>query len=124
MPATTWVARILVAGIGDPGPTRRPDNAPRKSGSHASRDSRFQVRFRRLVACVFVRFRAAHYQLAAKEFLVMQLGDRSLRFVHGLHLDESETLRALIMLVAHHFRVLHVANTVEEVKQVALRRIE
>jgi len=22
------------AGIGNPGPTRRPDNAPRKSGSH------------------------------------------------------------------------------------------
>jgi hypothetical protein len=73
---------------------------------------------------MFARFRAAHDQLAAKEFLVMQLVHRSLRFVHGLHLDESETLRALIMLIAHHFGVLHVANTVEEIKQVALRRIE
>src|SRR5205814_10211648 len=122
MPATTWVARILVAGIVDTGPTRRSDNAPRKSGSHASRDSRFQVRFRRLVACVFVRFRAAHYQLAAKEFLVMQLGHRSLRFVHGLHLDESETIRSLIMRVSHHFGAFHVPNTVEEVNQVDLRR--
>ena len=73
---------------------------------------------------MFGRFCAADDQLAAKEFLVMQLGHRSLCFVHGLHLDESETLRALIMLVAHHFGVLHVANAVEEIKEIALRRIE
>lgn len=97
---------------------------PKEERESRSRDSRFQVRMLRLVACVFVRFRAADYQLAAKEFLVMQLCYRSFRFVHGLHLDESETLRALIMLVAHHFGVLHVANTVEEIKQVALRRIK
>jgi len=54
----------------------------------------------------------------------MKLAHRPLRFVHGLHLHESETLRALIMFIAHHFGVLHVADAVEEIKQIAFRGIE
>ena len=73
---------------------------------------------------MFARFRSAHDQLAAEEFLVMQLGHRSLRFVHGLHLHKSEALGALIMFIAHDFRILHVADTVEEIKEIALRGIE
>ncbi len=54
----------------------------------------------------------------------MKLAHRPLRFVHGLHLYESEALRALIMLVAHHFGILHMADAVEEIKEIALRGVE
>jgi len=87
------------------------------------RVSRFNPN-RQLGPRMFARFRSAHDQLAAEEFLVMQLGHRSLRFVHGLHLHKSEALGALIMFIAHDFRILHVADTVEEIKEIALRGIE
>ena len=87
------------------------------------RVSRFNPN-RQLGPRMFARFRSAHDQLAAEEFLVMQLGHRSLRFVHGLHLHKSEALGALIMFIAHDFRILHVADPVEEIKEIALRGIE
>ena len=87
------------------------------------RVSRFNLN-RQLGPRMFARFRSAHDQLAAEEFLVMQLGHRSLRFVHGLHLHKSEALGALIMFIAHDFRILHVADPVEEIKEIALRGIE
>ena len=70
------------------------------------------------------RFRSAHDQLAAEELLVVKLGYGPLRFFHGLHLHECETLRALVVFVAHNLGVLDVADAVEQLKQVALRRIE
>ena len=70
------------------------------------------------------RFRPAHHQLAAEELLVVKFGHGPLRFFHGLHLHECETFRALVVFVAHNLGVLDVADAVEQVEQVALRRIE
>ena len=70
------------------------------------------------------RFRPADDQPAAEELLVVKLGHGSLRFFHGLHLHECEPFRALVVFVAHHLRVLDVADAVEQLEQVALRRIE
>ena len=78
-----------------------------------------------LISCVvFARFRPAHDQLAAKEFLVVQFAHCALRFFHRQHLDESETFRALIVLVGHDLRVLHLAYAVEQLEQIALGRVE
>ena len=87
------------------------------------RVSRFNPN-RQLSPRMFARFRAADDQLAAEEFLVMQLGHRSLRFVHSLHLHKCEALGALIMFIAHDFRILHVADTVEKVKEVIAEYLE
>lgn len=70
------------------------------------------------------RFRAAHYELSAEELLIVELAHCPLRFFDGLHLHEGEPLRALIMFVAHDLGVLDMADAVEEVKQIALRRVE
>ena len=71
-----------------------------------------------------VGLRAADNQLAAQEFLVVQLRDSPFRFLDRLHLDERKTFRTFVMLVGHHFRVLHLTNSVEKLEQVALRRVE
>ena len=73
---------------------------------------------------MFARFRAAYDQLAAEEFLVVQLVHGALRFVDRLHLHESETFRALVVSIAHHFGVLHVPDAVEELEKIALGRVE
>jgi len=73
---------------------------------------------------MFARFRAAHHKLASEEFLVVQLRYRAFRFFDREHLHEGETFRALVVPVADHFRVLHLANAVEELEQIALSRIE
>ena len=70
------------------------------------------------------RFRAADHQLAPEEFLVVQFLHCALRFFDRLHLDERETFRALIVAIAHHFGVLHMADAVEEVEEIALGRVE
>jgi len=54
----------------------------------------------------------------------MQFLHCALRFLDRLHLDEGETLRALIVAIAHHFRVLDVADAIEELEQVALGGVE
>src|SRR5262249_30598165 len=79
---------------------------------------------RQLAPRMVGRFRPAHDQLAAKELLVMKLAHCPLRFFHGLHLHECETLRALVVFVAHNLGVLDVADAIEQVEQVALRGIE
>jgi hypothetical protein len=78
----------------------------------------------RLVARVFARFRAAYDELAPEEFLVVQFFNRAFRFFDRLHLHKRETFRALIVAIAHHFRVLHVPDAVEKLEQIALSRIE
>ena len=70
------------------------------------------------------RFRAAHYELATEKLLIVELAHCPLRFFDGLHLHEGKPLRALIMFVAHNLGALDVADTVEQIEQVAFRRIE
>jgi hypothetical protein len=48
----------------------------------------------------------------------------TLRFLNGLHLNESKALGALIVAIAHDLCVLDVANAVEELEEIALGRIE
>ena len=62
---------------------------------------------------MLARFRAAHDQLAAKKFLVMELFHGPFCFLDRLHLHERETFRALVMAIAHDFGVLHMADAVE-----------
>jgi hypothetical protein len=69
-------------------------------------------------------FGAAHDQFAAKEFLIVQFLDGAFRLFHGLHLDESKTFRTLVVAVANDFRVLHVANAVEQLEEIALGGVE
>ena len=73
---------------------------------------------------MFARFRAAHDQLAAEEFFVVQFVHGAFRFVDRLHLHEGEAFRALVVPIAHDFGVLHVADAVEQLEEIALRRVE
>src|SRR2546423_8128784 len=73
---------------------------------------------------MLARFRAAHHQLPAEEFLVVQFLHGTLRFVDGIHLDEGEPLRTLVVTIRDDLGVLDRADTVEELEQVALRRVE
>ena len=69
-------------------------------------------------------FCAAHYEPAAEKFLVVQLLHGAFRFLYGLHLHKSKTLRALVMSVTYDLRILHVAHTVEQLKEIALSSVE
>ena len=69
-------------------------------------------------------FCTADNQLAAKEFLVVQLCDRPFGFLDRLHLNERETLGALVMPVTYHLGVLDVANAIKELEKVTFRGIE
>ena len=73
---------------------------------------------------MFARFCPADHQLASEKLLIVQFVDRALRFLNGLHLDEGETFRALVVTIAHNLRVLDVTDAVEEVEQIALGRVE
>jgi hypothetical protein len=73
---------------------------------------------------MLARLCAAYHQLAPKEFLIVQFFDRAFRFVHGLHLHKGETLRTLVVAIAHNLRVLHVADPVEQFEEIAFRRVE
>ncbi len=73
---------------------------------------------------MLARFRAAHEELAAEELLVVQLGDGALRFFHRIHLHKGEAFRALVVLVGHDLRVLHLADAIEELEEIALRGFE
>src|SRR4051794_6293287 len=73
---------------------------------------------------MLARFRAAYDQLATEEFLVVQFIHGTLRFIHRVHLDEGESLRALVVTIGDDLGVLDRADAVEELEQVALRRVE
>ena len=77
-----------------------------------------------MLGTMFARFRAADYEFAAEEFLIVQFRYRALCFIHRQHLHESETFRALVMLVSHDFGVLHFPDAIKELEQIALRRVE
>ena len=73
---------------------------------------------------MLARFRTAHDELAAKELLVVQLFYGALGLVDRQHLDESEALRTLVVFVGHYFGVLDRADPIEELEEIALRRVE
>ena len=73
---------------------------------------------------MLARFRAAHDQLAAEEFLVVQFLDGAFRFFDRVHLHKGETLRTLVVFVGHDLGVLHRADAIEELEEIALRRFE
>ena len=73
---------------------------------------------------MLARLRAADDQLATEKFLVVQFFHGPLSFLDGLHLDESKPFRALIVAIAHHFRVLNMANAVEQFEEIALGGVE
>src|SRR5450755_2575397 len=73
---------------------------------------------------MLARFRAAHDQLPAEEFLVVQFLHGAFRLVDREHLDEGEAFRTLVVFVRYHLGVLHRTDAVEEIEEIALRRIE
>ena len=70
------------------------------------------------------RFRAADHELASQKLLVVEFLHCAFRFVHSEHLHEGKTLRTLVVFVADDLGVLDLPNAVEELEQVALRRVE
>lgn len=89
------------------------------------RVSRFENNFDDLtLRLVVARLGTAHHELAAKEFLVVQFADGAFRFLKCLHLNEGETLGTLIVTIGDNLCVLHLPNAVEELEEVALRRVE
>ena len=73
---------------------------------------------------MLIGFRAAHNEPATEEFLVMQFLHSALRFLDGLHLHKRKTFRALVVPIAYDLCVLHVANAVEQVEEIALSGVE
>jgi hypothetical protein len=73
---------------------------------------------------MFGCLRAAHDQFTAEEFLVVQFVNGAFRLIDGLHGDEGEAFRPLVVPVGHDFGIVHLADAVEELEQIALGRIE
>jgi hypothetical protein len=73
---------------------------------------------------VLARFRTAHYQSTPEEFLVVQFLHSAFRFLDGLHLDERKSLGALVVPVADYLGVLHMADAVKQLKEIALSGVE
>ena len=73
---------------------------------------------------MLARLRAADHELAAEEFLVVQFLHGALGFIDRLHLHEGEAFRALVVPVTYDLRVLHVANAVEQLEEIALGCVE
>jgi len=86
--------------------------------------SRFETTVILLAVLAVGRLGPAHDQLATEEFLVVELFDGALGFLDRLHLHKSEAFRALVVPIAHDLGVLHVADAVEELEQVALGGVE
>src|SRR6476619_6532948 len=77
-----------------------------------------------LMRLVLIGFRAAHNEPATEEFLVVQFIHSALRFLDGLHLHKRKTFRALVVPIAYDLCVLHVANAVEQLEEIALGGVE
>jgi hypothetical protein len=73
---------------------------------------------------MLARFRTADHEFAAEEFLIVQFLHRSFRLFDGLHLHKGETLGALVVPVTYDLGVLHVADAIEQVEEIALCCIE
>jgi len=77
-----------------------------------------------LTRLMLIGFRAAHNEPATEEFLVVQFLHRPFRFLDGLHLHKRKTFRALVMPIAYDLCVMHVANAIEQVEEIALGGVE
>ena len=73
---------------------------------------------------MLARFRAADHEFATEEFFIVQFLYRSFRFFDALHLHKGETLGALVVPVTYDLGVLHVADAIEQVEEIALCRVE
>ena len=73
---------------------------------------------------MLIGFRAAHNEPATEEFFVVQFLHSAFRFLDGLHLHKRKTFRALVVAIAYNLSVLHVANAVEQVEEIALGGVE
>ena len=62
------------------------------------------------------RLRATDYELASQKLLVVEFLHCAFCFIHGEHLYEGKTLRALVVFVADHLGVLDLSDAVEELK--------
>jgi len=82
------------------------------------------LRMATLAAPLVDGLRAADDQLATHVVFIVQLGDRALRFVDGLHLDEGEALGFVRMLVRNDLYVLDRSDPAEELEEIALRRLK
>jgi hypothetical protein len=91
---------------------------------HASPPAAASQRHALLTRLVLIGFRAAHNEPATEEFLVVQFLHSALRFLDGLHLHKGKTFRALVVPIAYDLCVLHVANAVEQVEEIALGGVE
>ena len=69
-------------------------------------------------------FCATHHQPAAKEFFVVQFLHGAFCFLNGLHLHKGESLRALVVPITYDLCVLHVPDTIKQLEEIALRRVE
>jgi len=70
------------------------------------------------------RFCSADHELAPEEFFVVQFLHCALGLVDRLHRNERETFGALVVAIAHDLGVLHMADAVEEIEEIALGRVE
>src|SRR4029453_248319 len=77
-----------------------------------------------LARLMLIGFRAAHNEPATEKFLVVQFLHRAFRFLDGLHLHKGKPFRALVVAIAYGLCVLHVANAVEQVEEIALGGVE
>jgi len=73
---------------------------------------------------MLIGFRAAHNEPATEEFLVVQFLHGAFRFLDGLHLHKRKTFRALVVPIAYDLCVVHVANAIEQVEEIALGGVE
>jgi hypothetical protein len=77
-----------------------------------------------LTRLMLIGFRAAHNEPATEEFLVVQFLHGAFRFLDGLHLHKRKTFRALVVPIAYDLCVMHVANAIEQVEEIALGGVE
>ena len=77
-----------------------------------------------LTRLMLIGFRAAHNEPATEKFLVVQFLHSPFRFLDGLHLHKCKTFRALVVPIAYDLCVMHVANAIEQVEEIALAGVE
>src|ERR1700737_3415343 len=73
---------------------------------------------------MLTRFRTADHEFATKELLIVQFLDGTVCLPHSPQLQQSETFRPLIVTVTYDLGVLYMANAVEQLEEITLRRVE
>src|SRR4051794_40454741 len=71
-------------------------------------------------AARLLRPRLVHRQRAAVGFLVVEAGDRRLRFLIAAHLDKAKSLRAAGVAIHDHLRRLHGAERSKDAFEVGI----